>query len=629
MSPDTRHDDFDDQLHDDAPAGVSRAAAIALTLVGIVLGIGLTLIIIVADPFGLGWLDAPTGAEVGAEVGAGELYTCGMHPNVLQEEPGTCPICQMNLTPMGAGIGEGSHAGHDHGAEAAAMLYTCPMHPEVLDEEPGSCPICGMDLVPIEVDGGAAPRAFACPLHPDFGGDAPGECPVCGSAYVAGGGREPAAPAHGPTTTAYTCPMHPEIVSDAPGSCAVCGMDLVETEVPLEGPAHASAASAGAGDGRRILYYRHPHDPTITSLEPARDEMGMDFVPVRESAAGEQGATITIDPRVAQNMNVLTAVATRGDLTRSVRTVGYLQYDQERMVSITTKYSGFVERVHANYVGQAVRRGDPLFDVYSPELVQTQEELLSALRFAERMQAAPAEARRRAEALVEAARGRLRFWDLSERQLRAIEEDGRTRRTITVHSPASGLIMRRVPGLAGMQVRPGMDVLHVADLSQLWLSVQLYEDQLAWVAPGSQARIQFTYFPGETFTARVRYAEPQVDETTRTVTVTLEVPNPEATLRVGMYATATFEPVVLADAVLVPTEAVLRTGERDVVVVALGEGRYAPREVVLGPEGDEHLAVVSGLASGERIVVSSQFLIDSESSLREAILKMVARRQGG
>jgi Cu(I)/Ag(I) efflux system membrane fusion protein/cobalt-zinc-cadmium efflux system membrane fusion protein len=299
------------------------------------------------------------------------------------------------------------------------------------------------------------------------------------------------------------------------------------------------------------------------------------------------------------------------------------------MVSVTTKYRGFVEKVHANYLGQAVRRGAPLFDVYAPELVQTQEELLSARRFAERLKDASPDARRRAEALVEAARRRLAYWDVSEAQVQEVLRRGEPMRTITVTSPSSGDVMMRVPGLEGMAVMPGMDLLHLADLSQLWLEVQLYEDQVALVRPGHEATVTFAGLPGESFSGRVRFVEPQVDERTRTATVTLEVPNPDDKLRVAMFAEVTFEPVVLEDAVLVPSQAVLRTGKRDLVVISLGGGRFVPREVVLGPEGDTELAVLAGLEAGEAIVLSSQFLLDSESRLREAVLKMVSERRAG
>jgi len=425
----------------------------------------------------------------------------------------------------------------------------------------------------------------------------------------------------------WTCGMHPQIVQDHPGTCPICGMNLV--------PMRAGTPDAGPDGGaktpgeRKVLFYRNPMNPIVTSPVPMKDEMGMDYVPVYEdeaSGAATGGPTVTIDPAIVQNMNVLTQVVERGDLTREIRTVGYLEYDQQKMVSVTTKYSGWVEHVYVNYVGEPVHRGQPLFEIYAPELVQTQQDLLTAIDFAKRMEGATDEARRRAQDLVEAARKRLAYWDIGPAQIEEFEKTGKVFRTLTVNTPSAGVVMLRMPGLEGMAVRPGMEVYHIADLSTLWLSVEAFEDQIAWLKIGSQAEVSLSYFPGETFTGRVRYIEPQVNEKTRTVPLKLEVPNPRGRLRAGMYATVRFRPVVAKDAVLVPTLAVLRTGQRNLVVVAEGEGRFAPREVELGAEGDERVAVARGLEAGERVVTSSQFLIDSESNLREAVQKLLAAR---
>jgi len=448
-------------------------------------------------------------------------------------------------------------------------------------------------------------------------------------------GDHPAAMTSGPspegTKQLWTCGMHPQIVQDHPGTCPICGMNLV----PMRGVAPEGAPATGAGprakaDERQVLFYRNPMNPTITSPAPMKDEMGMDYVPVYADEVGDAaagGATVTIDPAIVQNMNVLTRLAERGDLTREIRTVGYLEYDQQKMVSVTTKYPGWVEHVYVNYVGEPVHRGQPLFEIYSPELVQTEQDLLTAIDFAKRMAGATDEARRRAQDLVEAARKRLAYWDIRPAQIEEFLKTGEVFRTLTVTAPSAGVVMLRMPGLEGMAVRPGMEVYHIADLSTLWLSVEAFEDQIAWLRIGSRAEVSLSYFPGETFTGRVRYIEPQVSEKTRTVPLKVEVPNPDGRLRAGMYATVRFRPVVARDAVLVPTLSVLRTGQRNLVVVAEGEGRFTPREVELGAEGDERVAVARGLEAGERVVTSSQFLIDSESNLREAVQKLLAARE--
>jgi Cu(I)/Ag(I) efflux system membrane fusion protein/cobalt-zinc-cadmium efflux system membrane fusion protein len=428
----------------------------------------------------------------------------------------------------------------------------------------------------------------------------------------------------------WTCGMHPQVVEDEAGSCPICGMDLV----PLRDTGDAGSTSGPEAKGE-ILFYRNPMDPNVTSPVPRKDDMGMDYVPVYAEDGGAEGdgATVTINPVTQQNMNVTTERVSRRDISRQIRTVGYLDYDQERMVSVTTKYEGFIEKTYVNYIGQEVTKGQPLFEIYSPELVQTERELLAAKRYSDRMEGAGPEVQERAMALLEAARERLGYWDVSLEQIRRLEESGEVHRTLQVTAPASGMVMKRMPGLEGMAVRPGMELLHLADISRLWLTVEVFEDQLSWINVGSKATINLTYFPGEVITGRVRFIEPEVSETTRSLQLTLGIPNRSSKLRVGMYATVVFEPTTAKDAIAVPSNAVLRTGQRNVVIVALGEGRFAPREVILGPQGDGFVQVLKGLSDDAEVVTSAQFLIDSESNLREAIQKMIAEKrakaQGG
>jgi Cu(I)/Ag(I) efflux system membrane fusion protein/cobalt-zinc-cadmium efflux system membrane fusion protein len=486
-----------------------RGSAVLKAIVWVLVG-AVMMLVLVVDPFGVspvdGWLGLSRGQDVGSGIGneigsETELWTCGMHPEVIQDEPGICPICHMDLTPLRTDESAPSEEGHeDHFPE----LWTCPMHPDILEEEPGSCPICGMDLVPVQGDTGQGDKN---------------------------------------------------------------------------------------GDGH--------------------------------------GAVVTIDPTVVQNMNVVTRPVLRRDLAHEIRTVGYLEYDQERMVSVTTKFSGFIEKTYVNYIGQPVRKGEPLFEIYSPELVQTEQELLSAMRYVKSLADAPESARARAEALLDAARQRLAFWDITAEQIRSLEESGEVFRTLQIVAPASGVVMKRMKGLEGMATRPGMELLHIADLSNLWLTVEIFDDQLPWLDVGSPASVSLSYFPGVNYRGRVRYIEPEVSEKTRTIRLTLDVPNRDRRLRVGMYATVVFEPVAAAGAITVPAEAVIRTGERDVVVVALGDGRFAPREVVLGARGEGFIQVLEGLDEGDEIVTSAQFLIDSESNLREAVNKLLAAHDHG
>ena len=240
----------------------------------------------------------------------------------------------------------------------------------------------------------------------------------------------PASPAGDREVLFYRNPMDPTITSPVPAQDEM-GMDYI--------PVYADEAGAARGGEREILFYRNPMDPTVTSPVPAQDEMGMDYIPVYTDEAGAAvggGTTVSIDPAVVQNMNVQSAPVERRDLTHEIRTVGYLEYDQERMVTVTTKYTGWVEKVYVNYVGEPVRRGQPLFEIYSPELVQTEQELLSAIDYAARFEGSADDARRRAEGLVDAARTRLSYWDIAPEQIARLEETGEIFRTLTVVAPA-------------------------------------------------------------------------------------------------------------------------------------------------------------------------------------------------
>lgn len=520
------------------------------------MALGALIVILIAVPLGLqpfaGWIHQSLGhsdSHQTSDSGGADLWTCPMHPDILLEEPGECPICGMDLVQVESApeMSDDPHAHSSKGAE----LWTCGMHPEVIQEEPGTCPICHMDLTPLRQD--IAPTASG--------------------------------PAFDAEVDLWTCPMHSTILTEEPGQCPICGMDLI---------------------------------PVASQDQPSSSDVG--------ETRHDAGPVVTIDPTVVQNMNVRVEEARREDVTRNIRTVGNLDYDQERMVSVTTRFGGFIEKVYVNYIGQPIRKGEPLFDVYSPELVQTQQELLSAVDYVERMANADDDNRDRALSLLEASRRRLSYWDITAEQVAEIERTRAVVRTLAIVAPISGVVMKRMDGLEGMAIRPGMEAIHIADLSSLWMTVEVYEDQLLWLDVGSAASVTFDYFPGQEFRGRVRFVEPEVSPQTRTVKLTLELPNRDQRLRVGMYATVEFEPVVERNAVVVPSQAVIRTGERDLVVVALGDGRFAPREVTLGGQTNGHLRIASGLDAGEQVVTSAQFLIDSESNLRAAIQKMIAAR---
>jgi RND family efflux transporter MFP subunit len=359
-----------------------------------------------------------------------------------------------------------------------------------------------------------------------------------------------------------------------------------------------------------------------------KDSMGMDFIPVYEdelTGAGAAETGIQIDPATVQNIGVITEPVSRGDLRLEIRTVGNLDYNQKSIYLVNTKYEGWIEKVHVNYVGQEVRKKQPLFEIYSPELVSAQEEYLIALRYRDNVkERGDVDAGADADSLLQASRNRLHYWDISDDQISRLEQERQIRKTLTVVSPSSGIVIEKQErALDGMKVEAGMNLYKIADLSSLWVYVDVYEYQLPWIKVGQDAKVEISYFPGEEVHGKVLFFNPFLDETTRTIRVNLQIPNPDGRLRPQMFATVTLLPLAAKNVVTVPEMAVLHTGERNVVVLDKGNGRFEPREVKLGLQGKDVYQVLEGLEGGETVVTSSQFLIDSESNLREAINKML------
>jgi len=412
---------------------------------------------------------------------------------------------------------------------------------------------------------------------------------------------------------------------------------------PLEGRgfevAHAVAAEkdlkAGMIDpktGKKIKYWAAPMDPTYIRNEPGKSPMGMDLVPVYEEEGEEKEptSTIRIDPVTIQNMGVRLARVERKALVKNIRTVGNVTFDETKIYTVNTKFNGWIEKLYVDFVGTKVRKGQPLFDIYSPELVTAQEEYLLALQQQASLSASPYPSiREGAERLLKASRTRLRYWDVTEKQINDIEQAGEVRKTVTVYSPASGVVIKKL-AFQGHYVQAGMHQYEIADLSTVWVDVDIYEYELPWVREGMEAEMDLTYIPGKRFYGKVLYIYPYLEAKTRTATLRLQFQNPDYELKPDMYANIYLDSAVAKDSLVVPEEAVIDSGVRKVVFVSLGKGKFEPREVELGVEGKGHeFQVLKGLREGEEIVMSGQFMLDSESRLREAIQKMLEVRAGG
>ncbi len=405
----------------------------------------------------------------------------------------------------------------------------------------------------------------------------------------------------------WRAPMDPNFTSDRPGKSPM-GMDLV--------PVYAEETE------REILYWRAPMDPNFTSDQPGKSPMGMDLVPVYADEAGAppEGA-VRLDPTFVQRIGVRTTPVERRDIAQTIRTVGTLAHNDKQIAWINTKFDGWIENVAVNYLGETVEKGQVLFDIYSPQLVTTQREYLQAVRYAERLEASRyPEVAARARSLVESARARLRFWDVTDQQIEALEAEQTPPRTLSVVSPVTGVVVDKMDeALDGMYVRPGMNLYKVADLTTIWVDVEIFEHQVEAMRIGQRAEVELPYVPGRPYTGFVRFLYPHFNEETRTMTVSIELANPDLTLRAGMYANVTFDVPVARNTLTVPEEAVIRSGTRELVVLELSRGLFRVAEVTLGASGDGVFEVRDGVAEGDRIVVSAQFLIDSESNLTQAI----------
>jgi len=446
-----------------------------------------------------------------------------------------------------------------------------------------------------------------------------------GLLHDAGERAAPVEAAPGETTQLYTCGMHPQVIQDHPGTCPICGMNLV----PVKGGSGGAAAARQPKKERKVKYWVAPMDPTYIRDEPGKSPMGMDLVPVYEdegSADEENPDAIRIDPTVVQNMGVRTAIVARRDLTRSLRTIGHVTEDENRLTEINTKVGGWIERLFVAETGEQVKKGDALLTLYAPDLVTTQREYLLAVDNLRKVEDSPfPEVAEGARRLLASARERLELWDISDAQIDRLEKTGTVERTLTLYSPFDGVVLER-HATEGMYIKPGQPLLKLADLSRVWVLADVYETELPWVRAGTSAVMTLTYHPGQRYEGKLDYVYPTLDPKTRVVQVRLVFANPVNDLKPGMYADVTLTPRVAASVVAVPKEAVIHSGRRNLAFVRLDESRFEPRELTLGPEGDDGVQVLAGLAEGERVVTSAQFLLDSESQLREAIAKLLEVR---
>ncbi len=377
----------------------------------------------------------------------------------------------------------------------------------------------------------------------------------------------------------------------------------------LIGQSREAATSTTPGDVQReILYWVAPMDPNYRRDEPGESPMGMDLVPVYADEVDRQPGVVKIDPVVVNNLGVRTDRAERGSLSRRIDTVGYVSYDEDTVSHVHTRVDGWIERLMTKAAGDPVQKGQLLFELYSPTLVNAQQEYLTALKSGN-------------ASLRDASKERLIALRVSAAEVARLERERTVSQRVRVYAEADGVIAK-LGVREGIYVTPATDIISVAKLNQVWVLAEVFERQAAWVEPGQHAMVELDYLPGETWHGTVDYVYPELDPKTRTLTVRLRFDNPDEVLRPNMFARVTIHGRPTGDVVHVPREALIRGGTVDRVVLALGNGRFRSVPVEVGIESGDRVAIQSGLAEGDPVVVSGQFLIDSESNIGAALSRM-------
>ena len=484
-------------------------------------------------------------------------------------------------------VEESGHEGHDHISSTGfvntahateSSYYTCPMHPTIVQDGPGTCPICGMDLV-----GKETPTAELKDEQTNSTDETNNE-----------GG------------TLYTCGMHPNVIQEEPGSCPICGMDLTPMEKPKK----------KASGPRKIKHWVAPMDPTYIRDEPGKSPMGMDLVPAYvDDNSGDSSGTITVDPVMVQNMGVRVMHVERGPIFRHVRTIGEVDVAESEISVVNLRFSGWIEKIWVDETGQEVKRGQWLFSIYSPELVSAQKEYLLAYN-----SSGPN------SGLTNSAAERLRLWNIPESALKKVIRNQNVDRNLVITAPRPGYVLQKNV-VEGARVNAGQDLYRIGNLKKIWVTAEVYEFDAPWIKVDQAAKMELSFQRGRQYEGKVGYIYPTLNPKSRTLKVRLEFENPGVDLKPGMFATVRIEAQRKDEVLRIPTEAILHSGERQLVFTTREIGKYEAREIVTGLVGDGHITeVLSGLSEGETVVTSGQFLLDSESQLQEAVQKLLAAR---
>lgn len=377
----------------------------------------------------------------------------------------------------------------------------------------------------------------------------------------------------------------------------------------------------GQKQERKLLFYRNPMGLPDTSPTPKKDPMGMDYIAVYEGEADDEPVNpnlVKISTEKIQKLGVRTETAQLRTIDRTVRAAGRIEPDERRLFTITPKFEGYVERLHVNVTGQPVSKGQPLFEVYSPELVSAQREYAIARQGVESLKNAGGQAQEGMRQLAESSLQRLNNWDISPEQVKALVASGEAKRTLTFRSPVAGIVMEK-KAQQGMRFMPGEALFQIADLSAVWVIAEVFEQDIGLIKTGAKAVVKINAYPDKEFQGRLTYIYPTLNAETRTVAVRVELANPGLLLKPAMFAQIDLSVLTKKAMVTVPLSAIIDSGTRQIVLIEQGQGRFEPRDVKLGDRGDNYVEILAGVTDGEKVVVAANFLIDAESNLKAAV----------
>lgn len=399
------------------------------------------------------------------------------------------------------------------------------------------------------------------------------------------------------------------------------GQQQQSPAMPAAGTTPAGAAPAASGE-RKILYYRNPMGLPDTSPVPKNDSMGMPYVPVYADAApAAEAGSISIDPAQVQKLGVRTAAVERRSLDLAVHAAGRIEVDERRIATVAPKFEGWIDKLHVAATGQAVAKGQPLFEVSSPDLLSAQREYLLAAKSGQQLRGSDGETQSGLQQLATASLARLSYWGIGAAQLKALEKSGEVRPTLTISAPVSGIVTEK-KAVAGMRFAPGDTLYQIADLSSVWLLADVAEQDIGRISLGGSAKVRLPAYPEREFAGKITFISPTLNGDTRSVPVRVELANADGRLKPAMFASVDLSAKQSAAVLAVPVSAVIDSGQQQTVLIANGDGRFTPRRVKTGQRSGDWLEIRDGLQGGEQVVIAANFLIDAESNLRSALAGM-------